>query len=128
MIICIVCVYMSLSNAKIRRSTDSVDLLNANHVSVMNPLCMQIFLLIILHECTTVHTNATTIWQHIKFQPYTNENTYMHMQYEVTEPIYNLGCVCICIHEQQLAITSNHLQPSSITCFQIHVCIHLFST
>ena len=32
---------MSLSNAKIRRSTDSVDLLNGKHDSVMRPLCMQ---------------------------------------------------------------------------------------
>ena len=42
MIICKVCVYMYLSNAKDRAVTDSVNLLNAKYVSVMSSTCMQI--------------------------------------------------------------------------------------
>lgn len=38
---------MSLPKCKIRRSTDSIDLLNANYVSAMSPLCMQLFLIVL---------------------------------------------------------------------------------
>ena len=41
------CVYMYLPNAKIRRFTDTIDLLNTMYVSAMNPICMQIFPIII---------------------------------------------------------------------------------
>ena len=115
----------SLSNAKIRRSTDSVDLLNANYVNVMNPTCVQFSYLIhiILIWVTTIHSYATSMWWVNHFASTEIENAHTSIcSMRVFSSRSSALCVCICIHEQPPTTTCIHLQPSNITCLK-----HMFT-
>ena len=63
------CVHMFLIQCKIRRSTDSVDLLSAMYVSAMNPICMQINLLYHISSIC-VHTHSSKCDIHMPVHPF----------------------------------------------------------
>ena len=115
----------SLSNAKIMRSTDFVDLLNANYVSAVSPTCMQFSYLIHIISIW-VHNCSFICNIHMLIQPFCiHKNLKMLTHpYAVWECFWAdlVPSVCICIHEQPLTNTYIHLHPSNIICFK-----HMFT-
>ena len=119
----------SLSNSKIRRSTDSVDLLNANYVSAMSPTCMQ--------------QNSDDIYYfYMSAQPFTQmqhpcaESTILHPQeLKNAHPsicsmrVFSSRSSAQCVYMHPRATTSNHLHPLATikhNMSQTHVYTHQF--
>ena len=114
-----------LSNAKIRWSTDSVDLLNANYASAMSPTCMQfsysIHIISIWVHNHSVICNIQVLSQSFCIHKNWNMLTHPYAVWECFRADL-VPSVCIWIHEQPLATTCIHLQPSNITCLK-----HMFT-
>ena len=125
MIICEVCVYMNLSNAKSGGLLIQLtSLMRIMSVPWVQHVCNRILMIYIIS--IWVHNHSLKCNIHVLNQPIC-----IHKNWKMlTHPYAVWECfradlvpsVCICIHEQPLATTCIHLQPSNITCLK-----HMFT-